>query len=425
MKKKLVGFVLALCLALTMGALAACSAPDAPETATGEIYRTSVVKLNANVSAYLSFKDYGEEANDWETAGKVYEITVSSYGGAFSKWSDGNWELNDDNTKLTVTPVNADDKTCLVGTEKNVAKEYTATDGIFSIEFKAGGSTGTFQFDPVANKVGNDTKEPCVTHVDENSDGKCDKCGEDMPTVEPPTDATVQLALVAKTSVEIPNVMTINADAKLDLYDNNTWEMSIKTDANPAVTDYVKAASGTWTLNQDYSMTLTVAEQTEENSITGNITVTCDASGYPDLVYASTVAYVSNGMTFNFTFAKAAEEVKTPLVTLTATDTQEPAPGYPVTCDAKIELYDDNTWAMFVDAKDGNGYIKAASGTYTNTQTSMTLTATSQTVENSLTGDISVTVDASGYPTMAYSATVNFVSQLTFNFNFTGTMTLG
>lgn len=412
-----------LVLALTMGALTACNAPDAPETATGEIYRTSVVKLNANVSAYLSFKDYGDEANDWGTAGKVYEIIVSSYGGDFSKWSDGNWVLNSDKTKLTVTPINCDDKTCLVGTEKNVAKEYTATNGVFNIEFKAGGSTGTFQFDPIANKVGEDTKEPCVTHVDENNDDKCDVCGESMPQQQP-SKAEVQLELVAKASAEIPNVMTINADATLKLFDNNTWEMSIKTDANPAVTDYVKAASGTWTLNQDYSMTLAVAEQTEENSITGNITVTCDASGYPDLVYASTVSYISNSLTFNFEFALPAVETKNPVVTLTATNTQQPAPGYDVTCDAKIELYDDNTWAMFIDAKDENGYIKAASGTYTNTQTSMTLIVTTQTVANSLTGDITVAVDASGYPTMAYSATVNFVNQLTFTFNFTGSMTL-
>lgn len=442
MKKKLFGLVTALCLALTMGImLTACTMPDAPETATGEIYRTSVVKLNANVSAYLSFKDYGDETNDWKTAGKVYEITVSSYGGDFSKWSDGNWELNSDKTKLTVTPKNTDDKTCLVGTEKNVAKEYTAIGGVFSIEFKAGGSTGTFTFDPIANKVGEDTKDPCATHVDENEDGKCDVCGEAVPCTthvdenkdgkcdvcgeDMPTEAELQLELVAKASAEIPSVMTINADAKLDLFNDNTWQMDIKTDANPNATEYEKAASGTWVLNQDYSMTLTVVEQTNENSITGNITVTCDASGYPNLVYASTVAYISNGLTFNFTFALPTEEPKMPVVTLTATDTKEAAPGYNVTCDAKIELYDDNTWEMLIDAKDGNGYIKAASGTYTNTQTSMTLTATSLTVENSLTGDIAVTVAMkSDYSGMDYTATVNFVNQLTFTFNFTGFMAI-
>lgn len=51
MKKKLVG-ILSACLALSLGGavLAAC-APDAPETKEGEVYRTSVVEVNAMVKA--------------------------------------------------------------------------------------------------------------------------------------------------------------------------------------------------------------------------------------------------------------------------------------------------------------------------------------------------------------------------------------
>ncbi len=420
MRKKLVGFLmLVMCLVFSLGALVACSTPDAPETKEGEIYRTSVATVNANVKAYVSFKDISE-ANEWGESGKVYEIIVSSYGGNYSMWADGHWELDGDTLKIT--PKNQDDKTCFTDTEKEVEKTYTATDGIFSLTAKVGGGNCTFTLNPTTDKVGESTKEPCVTHVDENGDGECDKCGEDMPQVEPPEEAQVQVEMTAKTSVEIPSVMTINAEAKLDLYDNNTWMMFIKTDANPAVTDYVKAASGTWSLDSaTYVTTLTVVEQTEAESLPATLTVNCDASGYPNLVYTSTVAYVSNNLTFNFSFTN-----KAPIVTLTAQKSIEPYLGHTVTADAKIELFEDNTWVMSIKTNADPSkpdYEKAASGTYTNTQTEMTLTVIELTVEGSeMANTITVAVDASGYPTIAYSASVTYTNMMSFDFEFNGLM---
>lgn len=50
MKKKLVG-ILSACLAFLLGGMLAACAPDAPETKEGEVYRTSVVEVNAMVKA--------------------------------------------------------------------------------------------------------------------------------------------------------------------------------------------------------------------------------------------------------------------------------------------------------------------------------------------------------------------------------------
>lgn len=423
MMKKIVG-ILSVCLALIMGCvLGGCKAPKAPETKEGEIYRTKVVKVNAMVNAYLSFKEISE-ANEWGESGKVYEITVSSYGGGYSMWSDGYWDLTGDT--LTLTVVNADDKTGLVDAEKEVAKTYTAVDGVFSIPAKVGGGDCTFTFNPSTDTVGESTNEPCVTHTDENGDNKCDVCGEDMP--EEPSKGEVQVTLTAAASAEIQNVMTVNADAKLELYTDESWVMSVKTDANPAQTDFIEAASGTYTVDMTtYAMTLTVTKETVADSLPDTFTVNCDASGYPDLTYSANIAYISSGLTFNFAFTNQAvnEPVKTPMVTLEGKASASPFEGYTVNADAKLELYADTTWSLFIktDADPTQtDYQEAASGTYTNTQTAMTLTVTEQTAENSLSGEISVTVDATGYPTIGYSASVTYTNVLSFSFTLTGTL---
>ena len=204
--------------------------------------------------------------------------------------------------------------------------------------------------------------------------------------------------------------------------------MYIKTDADPSVTDFIVAAKGTFTTDTTtYASTLTVSEQTNANSLPATITVNCDASGYPKLAYNANVAYISNGLTFNFSFSDS-EPVKEPMVTLTATKSIEPYPNYTVNAEAKIEIYDDNTWVMYIktNADPTNlDYQKAASGTYPNTQTEMTLTRTELTVQGSeMAETINVAVNPSGYPAIAYSATVTYTNVMAFEFSFTGTMNM-
>ena len=450
MKRKLVG-ILSAVLALSLGAgiLTACKAPDEPEAKEGEVYRTSVVEVNVNVSAYVSFKDISE-ANEWGQSGKVYEIIVSSYGGEYGMWSDGYWNLEGDT--LTLTAVNADEKTCFVDAQKDVAKTYTAVDGVFSLPAKVAGGECTFTLDPEKDAVGENEQPPCAKHVDEDGDGKCDVCGEDMPEepciehldedkdgkcdvcgedmpTEQPSEGEVQVTLAAQASIEPYEGFTVTAEAKLELYTNETWVMSVKTDADPSNPDFVEAASGTYAVDMTtYAMTLTVTEEAVEESLPETFTVNCDASAYPELAYSAEVAYTSAGFTFNFAFADVEEEepVKTPLVTLTGTSSISPYEGFTVNADAKLELYEDGTWALFIktDADPLNpDFVEAASGTYTNTQTEMTLTVTEELMEESLPATISVAVNAATYPTIGYSADFTYTSTgFGFAFELTGTM---
>lgn len=411
MKKKLLGLLmLVMCVVLSLGVLVACNnTPEKPEGGSWTCYSENKI-WTKNLA--LKFED---------------AETFKVYSGS-DQWIEGKYKFAKDPGTSTLTLWNAD--VAIPGVEKDGEKTYEPVDGVYTIEFDHGsGGKSKFLFQPPQDgtKPGEETnqpKPPCDTHIDANKDGKCDECGADMPKEE----AKVQVAMTAKASVEIPNVMTVNADAKLDLYDDNTWIMSIKTDADPSVTDFIVAAKGTFTTDTTtYVSTLTVAEQTNANSLPATITVNCDASGYPKLAYNANVAYISNGLTFNFSFSDS-EPVKEPMVTLTATKSIEPYPNYTVNAEAKIEIYDDNTWVMYIktDADTTNlDYQKAESGTYTNTQTEMTLMRTELTVQGSeMAETINVAVNPSGYPAIAYSATVTYTNVMAFEFSFTGTMNM-
>lgn len=285
MKKKIVGFLLMLVLVLTMGALAACGGKEPPEPQTGEIYRTSVVKANINASAYVSFKDYGEEANEWGEKGKVYEIHVSAYGKDYSMWADGFWTLEGDT--LTVTPKNHNESNCcFTDTTVGEAKTYTATDKVFSIGGKVAGSTVTFKLDI----SGSDIKEPCTDHVDGNNDGKCDVCGEDMPINDNP-DITIESA-----------ASTYGQKAKMEFFNTDgTWKLYL---IYAEGMQYSYAAGGTFAVGADYNMTLTVTDDQGEMIKTNPLTVAVDASGYPDIKYTCelTVAIPQIG-NLNFSLA--------------------------------------------------------------------------------------------------------------------------
>lgn len=432
MKKKLAGILSAcLALALGVGALTACSAPDTPsEPAEGEIYRTEAV-TSGSVGAYFSFKTYPEgEENEWGHTGNIYEMNVSAWGREYSMWNDGYWAL--EGNTLSLTPISQDEPTksnptLIVDAMVNEAKVFTLTDGKFMIPIKACGEDMTIIFDPETDLVDEIETPSCTEHIDENADGKCDVCGEDMPEEDV---AKVQVTLTARASAEIANVMTVNADAKLDLYTDSTWKMSVKTDADPSATDYLEAASGTYTVDMTtYAMTLTVTKETVENSLPATFTVACDASGYPDLVYSANVSYVSYGMTFAFAFTNAVEEEKQPMVTLTGT-AQSPFEGYTVNAEAKLELYEDQTWTLLIksDANPaGAEFEEAASGTWALDSATYvtTLTVTEQLVKNSLPETITVSADYSSMPNIVYSASVTYTNVGAFAFALTGTMAMG
>ena len=287
MKKRLLG-ILAACTALTVGAatMAACKPEEAPETAEGELYRTQVVEVNPNVSAYLSFKNV-PEGNEWGEAGQVYEITVSSYGQAYSLWSDGYWELEGDT--LTLTAVNMDDNTCIRDAEKDTPIEFTAVDGVFTIPAIVGGGACEFTFDPAADTVGENEDPPCVTHVDEDGDGKCDACGEDMPEEPDVPDDPTQGE--PNTILESP-VNEMGMQVRIDLYNGateaeNVWELYIIYTAGM---DYMYALGGSFTMAEDFSLTLTVTDD-QANMAANDVltTVAVDISAYPVLNYSCDV----------------------------------------------------------------------------------------------------------------------------------------
>lgn len=284
MKKKLLGlFMLVMCVVLSLGVLAACNnTPEKPEGGSWTCYSEN--KIWTKILT-LKFED---------------SETFKVYSGS-DQWIKGKYKFAKDPGTSTLTLWNAD--VAIPGVEKDGEKTYEPVDGVYTIEFDHGsGGKSKFLFQPPQDgtKPGEETnqpKPPCDTHVDANKDGKCDECGADMPKEE----AKVQVAMTAKASVEIPNVMTVNAEAKIEIYDDNTWVMYIKTDADPTNLDYQKAASGTYT-NTQTEMTLTRTELTVQGSeMAEAINVSVDPTGYPTIAYSATVTY-TNVMAFEFSF---------------------------------------------------------------------------------------------------------------------------
>ena len=345
-------------------------------------------------------------------------------------WNAGYWELDGDT--LSLTPTNQDEPTksnptLIVDATVNEAKTFTAVDGAFIIPIKAYGEDITIVFNPETDKVGETSEPPCASHVDEDDDGKCDVCGEDMPTKQP-SEGEVQVLLTAQASIEPFEGYTVTAEAKLELYTDETWAMSVKTDADPSNPDFAVAAGGTYTVDMTtYAMTLTVTEEAVEESLPETFTVNCDISGYPELAYSAEVTYTSAGFTFDFVFTNAKEE---PMVTLTGKASASPYEGYTVNAEAKLDLYENNTWVLLIktDANPAQtDYQEAASGTWALDSATYvtTLTVTEQLVENSLSATFTIAADYSAMPTIGYSASITYTNMIAFTFALTGSMIMG
>lgn len=315
MKKKLVG-ILSAVLALSLGAgiLTAC-APDEPTAQEGAVYLTESQTLYTVTGiGYLSFEYVPEPEMpvEGEVYGNVFHVmaTGSNNIEECTSWMSGTWALEEENSLFgTLTLIGnwsteIDDPTRLDGAESGVAKEYELKDGEYYIGvYISGGGVFDFTLDPVKDKVReceetpSEPEEPCTKHVDEDKDGKCDVCAEDVPTEQP---SEVQVLLTAKASIQPYEGFTVNAEAKLELYTDETWAMSVKTDANPAQTDYQEAASGTWALDSaTYVTTLTVTEQLVENSLPATFTIAADYSAMPTIGYSASITY-TNMIAFTF-----------------------------------------------------------------------------------------------------------------------------
>ena len=117
-----------------------------PLNKKGDLYKaegTGKIWAKLVGSCYVMFKDI-DTPNEWGEKGKVYELYVTyiRVGENYSMWSDGYWELSDDGTVLTLTPVNQGNNGN-IGTEPGSAKTFTADDGRFTIpvSFEQGGGT--------------------------------------------------------------------------------------------------------------------------------------------------------------------------------------------------------------------------------------------------------------------------------------------
>ena len=310
-----------------------------------------------------------------------------------SDWFKGTYTFNNDKTELTLNASYNTNGPHFEAAEANAGNSIIlkADNGKFIIVVKdptASSVNGTFTL-----AVGSSSEEP------------------ENPNVPDPPAAELQLELAATDTIDVYGT-SYTANAKLELYDDNTFKMLV--DASQG---FVEAASGTWELDAAYNMVLTVKEQTVANSLPETITLNVNYATY---AYSGKVTYAASAYTtFNFEFAQKTNEPEKPApklqLELAATDTID-VYGTPYTANAKLELYDNNTFKMLVDA--GQGFVEAASGAWElDAAYNMVLTVKEQTVANSLPETITLNVD---YTTYEYSGKVTYVASAytTFNFEF-------
>ena len=269
--------------------------PQIPQEMKGEIYRSPIYNgLYSGIvgSAYLSFKDLDASDPDTGLTGKTFVCYASRDGQSYNMWFDGYWSLNGD--KLTLTMEHCGESG-LDNAQKGAAKVYTAQNGAFIIPAHfEGGGTAVFTLDPKTDKVGNEPANPTPTPT---------------PTPTPdPGSKELQLTLTAADTVNSYGT-DFTCSAKLLVYGDNSWRMDVKVPG--VIDDYTEAASGTWSLNSDYSMSFKTVKQTAENSMPASFKINCDTSAYPDLKYSGTVDFTSY-FTFHLNFSDTVSPIPDP-----------------------------------------------------------------------------------------------------------------
>ena len=310
-----------------------------------------------------------------------------------SDWFKGTYSLSEDKTKLTL----------------NIA--YNANGPHFEAAEAAQTDSVVLNSENGAFKIV--VKDPSASAVNGTFTLTVDALPE-KPTPSEPEEpekpaAELQLELVASDTVNIYGT-DYSADAKLDLYKDNTFKILVNSGNG-----FEEAASGTWELDAAYNMVLAIKKQAIEKSFPETVTLNVDYSTYE---YSGSVVYTPNAyVTMNFAFATKKAEPEKPApqlqLELVASDTID-VYGTSYTADSKLDLYDDNTFKMLVDA--GQGYIEAASGTWElDAAYNMVLKVKEQTIENSLPESITLNVD---YSTYQYSGKVTYVASAYTTFNF-------
>ena len=377
MKKKIVlAGLTSLCLACSAAAFAAC-APDAPEAQEGTIYQTGVETFWVGVGkAYMTF-EYAEEPETPEEGaiyGYVFNVNVDA-GDGYSSWLTGSWELLEDESTLTLTATweEGENSTYLADATSGQAKTYTAENGEFIIGVNLP-SAGTINFtlnleeDKVGEGETPEPEEPCTEHVDADGDGKCDKCGENMPNT-PPAEKEVQLTMKSEAN-------QAGQIGRILMYSDNTWEFSVCFYGDT----YNPMASGTWEIRQDFSAIDLTVTSDQANVLGGNdIVVTMDASDPADIQYTTTInCNIPQVGELSFAMNKVAnEEEPMPKPPVSSDDTlkSEEASFWGGVGKAYIEFEtENNAFSVKVNAGDGN-FAPWLSGTFTLSDDQLTLTA--------------------------------------------------
>lgn len=323
---------------------------------------------------------------------------------ADDSWFRGTYSFNSDKTELTMNVDYNADSPHLEAAEATQANSviFTSENGKFTIAIKdssAASINGTFTL-----TVGTGTQTP----------------GTDPEPEEP--KAELKLELTATDKLDLYGTEYV-CDAKLDLYDDNSFKMLVKVPG--MFEDYIEAASGAWAMNADYSITLTVTAQTIENSLAESIKLDID---YATMQYSGAVEFAASQYTvFNLKFGHPASEPETETqpnlqLEMTANDTVN-FNGTDYVCDAKLDLYDDKTFKMLVKVPGMfDDYIEAADGVWTmNADYSIVLTVKKETLEGSMPQEITVICDYSEYPNLKYNSDVAFnTGYFAFDLKFNG-----
>ena len=305
-----------------------------------------------------------------------------------SDWFKGTYSFNASRTELTLTTAYNPNGPHLAAAEADGSDTVTLTsqDGTFTIVVK----------DPSASSV-NGTFTLKVETVEI----------PDEPEIPDTPAANIQLTLTAADTLEV-NGVEITANAKLALYDDGTFILSVDPGQG-----YSQAAKGTWALDEAYNMVLTVTEMAVSESLPETFTLQVD---YTTFLYSGTVEFAASPYTtFTFSFGSTSEEEPgEESITLYANDSIYDGA---VTYDAVLYVNPDGTWSMDLTVY-GNPVANAVSGTYSKGEGgSIQLTVLDAFEGAELESPFTLTGDSSGQ----YSGTANLscMGQFEFTLNFT------
>ncbi len=168
---------------------------------------------------------------------KIYEDNTWEVFFSGDMWCNGTWSVNNDTHALTVVRTNTASGVTLAGAENETVV----------CQLESGAYTIMMNFpskDGVVFTVNVSGSPECTDHVDSDGDGKCDKCGNDMPQGE----VTVMQLLTATASS--------GQTAKIELKSDKSWTLSICYYTGG---DFTPTANGTWALdNTTYNISLNV-----------------------------------------------------------------------------------------------------------------------------------------------------------------------